>query len=239
VKYETEYVIVAGIAWIRRSRVELADGRVDDSVWVVTFDGEPVAHKVPAGDATPLEGRIDDVDWQLTLTPLAPQFETPGPLIRRVAPSHMLTTPAVLVDGRIGDRRIERAPGHAARLWGKQHAREWGWGHASTDDGRWAHVLTASAPPLPRVAQHATEQGGPGLPLARGRVDPPSVCVGPYVVDAPVETFVGLRYLDTDGSHIWCYHSEHGHLRGDAVDYRSAALEIAVREPIDGWRVAV
>ena len=24
---------------------------------------------------------------------------------------------------------------------------------------------------------------------------------------------VGLRYLDTDGSHIWCYHSERGHLR--------------------------
>jgi hypothetical protein len=238
VKYETEYVIVAGIAWIRRSRVELADGRVDDSVWVVTFDGEPVARKAPAGDATPFRGRIDDIDWELTLTPLAPAFETPGPVIRRVAPTHVLTTPAVLVDGRVGERQIERAAGHTARLWGKRHAREWGWAHASGEDGRWAHVLTALAPPLPRVAQHATEQGGPGLPLARGRVDPPCVEVGPYVVDAPVETFVGLRYLDTDGSHVWCYHSERGHLRGDGLDFRGAALEIAVREPIDGWRVA-
>jgi hypothetical protein len=237
VKYETEYVIVAGIAWIRRSRVELADGRVDDSVWVVTFEGEPVARKAPAGDATPLVGRIADIDWELTLTPLAPAFETPGPGIRRVAPTHVLTTPAVRIDGRVGDRLIERAPGHTARLWGKRHAREWGWAHASTDDGRWAHLLTALAPPLPRVAQHATEQGGPGLPLARGRVDPPSVSVGPYVVDAPPETFVGLRYLDTDGSHIWCYHSERGHLRGGGIDYRNAALEIATREPIEGWRV--
>jgi hypothetical protein len=144
----------------------------------------------------------------------------------------------VLVDGRVGEQMIERAPGHTARLWGKRHAREWGWAHASTADGRWAHLLTALAPPLPRLAQHATEKGGPGLPLARGRVDPPSVAVGPYVVDAPVETFVGLRYLDTDGSHIWCYHSERGHLRGDAVDYDGAAFEIAVREPIEGWRVA-
>ena len=46
-----------------------------------------------------------------------------------------------------------------------------------------------------------------------------------------------VDYLDTDGSHIWCYLSEHGHLRGEAIDQRGAALEIAVREPIDGWRV--
>ena len=61
--------------------------------------------------------------------------------------------------------------------------------------------------------------------------------VGPYVVDAPVETFIGLRYLDTDGSEIWCYHSERGHLRGEDTELRGAAMEIAVRAPLPGWRV--
>ena len=41
-KHETSYVIVAGIAWIRRSRVETRDGLVDDSVWVVQDFGQEV-----------------------------------------------------------------------------------------------------------------------------------------------------------------------------------------------------
>jgi len=43
---------------------------------------------------------------------------------------------------------------------------------------------------------------------------------------------VGLRYLDTDGSDIWCYHSEAAHLRGRGSDFSGAAMEIATREPI-------
>jgi hypothetical protein len=62
--------------------------------------------------------------------------------------------------------------------------------------------------------------------------------VGPYVVDAPVPSFIGLRYLDTDGSEIWCYHSEAARLRGRGGDFSGAAMEIATREPIPGWRVA-
>jgi hypothetical protein len=188
VRYDTSYVIVAGVAWIRRSRVETQNGRVDDSVWVVLFDGEqPVARKGAAGDSTIERGELDGISWDLRWTALAASFETPGnALLRRVAPTHL---------------------------------------------------VTARAPPLPRVAQHATERSGPGLPLARSRVEPPQVTVGPYVVDAPVETFIGLRYLDTDGSEIWCYHSERGHLRGAGVDLQGAAMEIAVRAPMPGWRV--
>ncbi len=237
-RYETSYVIVAGIAWLRRSRVETSDGRVEEAVWLVRFDGEqPVARKGVAGDSTIERGELDGVSWDLRWSELAAPFETPHRLLRGVAPTHLVTMPALSISGRIGDHVLDEAPGHAARLWGRRHAQAWGWAHASTADGRWAHVLTASAPPLPRVAQHATERGGPGFPLARSSVEPPRVTVGPYVVDAPVETFIGLRYLDTDGSELWCYHSEHGHLRGAGVDLQGAALEIAVRAPLPGWRV--
>jgi hypothetical protein len=238
VRYETSYVIVAGIAWIRRSRVEMRDGRVEDAVWLVLFDGEqPEARKGVAGASTIERGELDGISWDLRWTALATPFETPHPLLRRFAPSHLVTTPALSISGRIGDRVLEEAPGHTARLWGKRHAQTWGWAHASTRDGRWTHLLTVLAPPLPRAAQHATERGGPGFPIARSRVEPPRVTVGPYVVDAPVETFIGLRYLDTDGSDLWCYHSERGHVRSAEIDMRGAALEIAVRAPIPGWRV--
>lgn len=238
-RYETSYVIVAGVAWIRRSRVETSDGRIDDSTWLVLFDGErPEAWKAESGGSTIERGTVGGIAWDLRWAVLAPPFETPHRLVRSVAPSHLLTTPALSISGTIGDRVLDGAPGHTARLWGRRHARSWGWAHASTADGRWAHLLTASAPPLPRVAQHATERGGPGLPVARSRVEPGRVTVGPYVVEAPVETFVGLRYLDTDGSDLWCYHSERAHLYGQGVDLRDAAMEIAVRDPIEGWRVA-
>jgi hypothetical protein len=128
-KYETSYVIVAGVAWIRRSRVEMSAGRVDDSVWLVTFDGDGVhAYKDEAGDSTITRGRAGGIDWELD----------------------------------------------------------------------WVEL------------------------------------VGPFVVDAPEESFFGLRYPDTDGSQLWCYHSEHAHLRGGDVDFDGAAMEIATREPILG-----
>lgn len=184
-RYETDYVIVAGVAW----------------------------------------------------SALAPPFETPHRLLRPVAPTHMTTWPALAVYGRIGDRVISGAPGHTARLRGTRHARTWGWAHASTADGRWAHLLSASAPPLPRVSQYANEDRPAGFPLARGRVEPPRVTVGPYVVEAPVRSFIGLRYLDTDDSEIWCYHSESAHLRSGPADFVGAAMEVATREPIPGWRV--
>jgi hypothetical protein len=239
VSYETTYLIVAGVAWLRRSRVELSGGRVDDTFWLVTFgDGEPQVRTGPAGDATVARGDLEGVSWELEWSVLADPFETPHRLLRRVSPTHLITIPAISVSGRIGDRELVGAPGHTARLWGRKHARAWGWAHASTADGRWAHLLTASAPPLPRASQYATDGGGPGLPIARASVEPPRVTVGPYVVDAPVESFVGLRYLDTDGSTVWCYHSEQGHLRGAGADFEGAAMEIAVREPLPGWRVA-
>jgi len=192
---------------------------------------------IDAARAHSIDAYCDVYPYIASWTELATSFETPNRFFRIVAPTHLVTTPALSISGRIGDRVLDAAPGHTARLWGKRHAQTWGWAHASTADGRWAHLLTVLAPPLPRASQHATERGGPGFPIARSRVEPPRVTVGPYVVDAPSETFIGLRYLDTDGSDLWCYHSERGHLRGAGIDMPGAAMEIAVRAPIAGWRV--
>jgi len=238
-EYETDYVIVAGVAWIRRTRVETSSGRVEESMWLTTFDGDqPESHKADAGTMSVERGEIAGTAWDLSWSALAAPFETPHRLLRRIAPTRLTTTPAVEVHGRIGDRVLSGAPGHTAHLGGIRHARTWGWAHASTADGRWAHLLTASAPPLPRASQYADERRAPGLPLAHSRVEPPRLTVGPYVVDAPVPSFIGLRYLDTDGSEIWCYHSEAARLRGRGGDFSGAAMEIAMREPIPGWRVA-
>lgn len=238
-KYETTYVIVAGVAWIRRSRVEAADGTVDDTVWAVTFgDGAPVVRRAPWSEGIDVHrGRIDDFDWELEWRELEPPFETPAGPLRRIAPTRMRTWPALAVTGRVGDRRVEGAPGHTAHLQGKRHARSWGWAHASTADGDWVHLLTATAPPLPRLAQHGRRGAPPRLPLARSSIAETEVRVGPYTVDAPRETFIGLRYVDTDGSSIWCYHSERGRLRGPGVELDGVAVEIAARAPLDGWSV--
>ena len=64
-----------------------------------------------------------------------------------------------------------------------------------------------------------------------------SVRKAPAGVDAPPESFVGLRYLGTDGSDLWCYHSEQGHVRGGDIDVRGAAFQIATREPTAGWSI--
>jgi hypothetical protein len=231
VTYETEYVIAAGLAWIRRTR--LGD---DEHIWLITFDGEPRAWKEPAGERTLERGELAGVAWSLTWDLLAEPFESPHRVLRRRAASHMLVHPAIAISGRIGDLVLDRAPGHTARLWGTRHARTWGWAHASTADGAWTHVLTATLPGLPRLSQHGRDGRPPGLPLAWGAVEPPRVRVGPYTVEADPGTFVGLRYTDTDGSAIWCYHSERARGLGGGTE---AALEIAVREPIPGWRVAL
>jgi hypothetical protein len=237
--YETDYVIVAGVAWIRRTRVETSSGRIDESMWLTTFDGDaPEVHKADAGSMSIERGEIAGTAWELSWSALRPPFETPHRLLQRVAPTRMTTWPAIVVDGRIGDRVVSAAPGHTAHLRGTRHARTWGWAHASAADGRWAHLLSASAPPLPRVSQWASDDHSLGLPLARARIEPPRMTVGRYVVEAPAHTFVGLRYLDTDDSDIWCYHSEAASLRGRGADFPGAAMEIATREPVAGWRIA-
>ena len=231
-RYETSYVILAGVASIRRSAVWTDDGRHEDTTWLVTFgDGRPVVRRGAGRDIR--AGELDGLSWELEWRELAPAFVTPHRLLRRLAPTKMVTQPALAISGRVGDVRLDDAAGHGAQLAGRRHARTWGWAHASAGGGRFLHLLTATSPPLPRVSQYATESRPPGLPFARGSVEGTSVRVGPYTAAAPAESFVGLRYLDTDGSTIWCYHSE----EATVGSYSGAAMEIAAREPVPGWAV--
>jgi hypothetical protein len=232
--YETRYLIVAGIGWIRWTRV--AD--VED-IWLITFGDEPRAAKGPAGGNTIFRGQLDGVAWYLRAEDLALPLRSPHALLRPVASTQMETQPAQLFTGHIGGRAIARAPGHSAHLWGRRHAQSWGWAHATLADGRWAHLLTATVRGLPRVSQYATSEHGPSLPFVRGIVTPPAVRVGPFTVTAEPVTFIGLRYRDTDGSTIWCYHSERARLIGPGFDIDGAAMEIARREPLEGWSVAL
>jgi hypothetical protein len=228
-KYETTYLIVAGIVWIRRT--QLGD---DATIWVTTFEPEPEVRTADAGDATIWCGNLGGLSWAIRdHRELAPPFRSPHPPFARIAASKMETSPASLFTGFVAGREFQNAPGHSAVLTGRRHASSWGWAHTSGPDGSWTHLLTAKLPGLPRLSQHGTRARPPRLPFARGSVDPPRVHVGPYTVEADPESFVGLRYTDTDGSTFWCYHSESALGLGPYP----TAMEIATREPIPEWKV--
>ena len=238
-RYETSYVIVAGIAWIRCSHIEFADGHSEDRAWVVTFAGDVPDVRTAEGKCSPVQGTLGDLTWSLALEELAPTIVAPHRLLRRLSPTRLTTGPAALISGRIGSLEFERAPGHYAVHRGQKHAQSWGWAHASSLNGDWATLLTAVVPPLPRMSVAGNSKRPPGLPLHRGSVaaDPPLVRVGRYRAEAPADSFFGLEYRDTDGTSLWCYHSEHARLSGPKLSVEGAAMEIAVREPIPGWSI--
>lgn len=173
----------------------------------------------------PLRGEVEGIGWELELEELAPPFRSPHRLVRRLTPSGIETWPALRVSGRIGDRVFDGAAGHRARVWGARHARSWGWAHGSTTDGRWVHLLSAKVAGLPRLSQHASDRGGPGIPLARAHVEAGTVQVGPWVAEAPVDSFLEVTYHDPDGSPVTCLHSERATLRGPGLELTDVALE--------------
>jgi len=220
-------VIVAGVAWLRCVRGAPAG---EAARWLTTFDGRPEVRttSIPweAFGDVPLAGEVDGVAWELELEELAPSFRSPHRALRPLTPSGIETWPALRVSGRVGDRVVDRAPGHRARLWGRRHARRWGWAHGSTADGRWVHLLSAKLHGLPALSQHASDRGGPSLPFARADIRPGRLRVGPYVVEAPPESFVEVVYHDPDGSPVTCLHSEQGRLRGAGIELTDVAMEL-------------
>ena len=221
--HQAEYVIVAGVAWLRRS---------SEGDWAVTFDDRRVRTGRGRWALEPgrAAGELEGLTWELELEELRPRFRSPHPLLRPVASSQLETWPALLVSGRIGDRTLDHVPGHRARLWGRRLAQHWRWAHASLPDGGWAHALAAKLPGLPVLAQHGSELGGPGLPLARHATDGTAWRVGPYAVDADPASFVRLTYRDVDGSDVYCYHSPTARLTGPGLTTDVASYEIASRE---------
>lgn len=77
---EAEYLIVAGVVWLRRST---------EAGWAVTFDDMRVrqgrgAWLLERGRAA---GELDGLSWELELEELAPAFRSPRPVLRPVASS--------------------------------------------------------------------------------------------------------------------------------------------------------
>src|SRR2546425_8790778 len=100
--YETRYVIVAGIAWIRRTRVG-----ADEHVWLVVFgDGEPQARKGPAGESSTHRGELDGVSWRVGAGGPPPPLPPPPPPVRPVPAAAEVRPPRRAVTGGRGGRPV-------------------------------------------------------------------------------------------------------------------------------------
>ena len=219
--YDVRYLIVSGLAWIR-----LTEGP-ERAVWLATFDDEPRARKRIVAELPELEaGDLDGVAWELEVESLTEPYRVPTRLLRPFASTEYELLPAVAVSGRIGERRLDRAPGHLGHVWGRRHADRWRWAHASLPDGRWIDLLTAKARGLPQVSFWGTN-GKRGY----GR--------GGFVVDeGDPSAFVGVTYTDPDGSTRVCHHTEAARIRGRGID-AAAVLELGSRRGIAGWPISI
>ena len=243
-RYEVWYLIVAGTFWIRYTIHVPSDPEEDgtSALWFADFTAVPRARKATFGlDAfrtpqagwpielgpgkltdTEATGEADGAAWSLSFA----ADETPIPLVPRVlrpvaSTFAVVAKPAMAISGEVVvdgvHHELDGAEGTQAHVWGRRHADRWGWVHAPGAEG-----LVAKAAGLPQLA---FLNGG----FTRGDAEPGRLRVGGREFAAPRESFVGVTYLDPDGSEVYCYHSEH-----DGI-----ALEYGTREKLDGWPLSI
>lgn len=232
---DAAYLVVNGRLWLRRTTHPRA-------VWFADFVGAPTARRERYEEtAFPLAGACGDARWELTLRDGSPPFHYFPAWLRGIASTNVFVEhPAVRVDGwfEIGGERheLQDAPGELAHVRTRRHADEWGWFHAALPDGGWLDGLVGKAKGLPRVAFHARDGR---RRWARGRAAPGVLHVGPYTVEAPRDSFVGVTYADPDGSEVYCWHSERARLTGGGLEVERVALEYGSRARVDGWPISI
>ena len=191
-------------------------------------------------------GEVDGARWELTFAAEQRPFEYTRGLMRPVASTQVaVVKPSLAISGVVeldGVRHeLDAAPGQQAHLFGRRHADRWGWFHATLPDGGWVEGLVAKVPRLPQIALHASEHGAvngiASLFRTHAAAEPGRVAVGPYTVEAPRDSFVGVTYHDPDGAPAFCYHSEQATLRGPDLEASDVALEFGAREKVEGWGI--
>ena len=232
--YEVRYLVVAGELWLRATSHPRA-------VWFADFSGAPRAWREPYDGDLPLQGTVDGARWDLDVRGETQPFAYTPRLLRRIASTQVVVErPTVLVDGVVevdGVRReLRGAPGEIAHVFGRRHADRWGWFHAPLPGGGWLDGLVAQVPRLPEVSFHVRDGR---RRWARGSAEPGRMRVGPYEITAAREDFVGVTYVDPDGSELWCWHTERARLTGGGLDVGEVALEYGSRATVEGWPISI
>ncbi len=228
--------------WLRHTVHKAPGEPAVGSVWSVTYDPTPTAHKVslPAPGAPWIQvgdsvvgpdgvtGPHAELTWEVVdpepLRHLSPDALYRAPLPRTKSESPL---PSLRLSGRVGDLELDGWPGMLGHNWGTEHAERWIWLHGVFADA-WLDVVVGRVRvgPLltPWIANGAVSVDGVRHRVrGRARVDEDplgaTVRVGGLTVEArsAPDRVVVWRYSDPEP------HSEH-HTANGSVATLTATL---------------
>jgi hypothetical protein len=208
-------------------------------------------------------GAFRGAGWELSWRSGAPPFPFLKPRWERVSTiGNAGAQPQLLIGGkvRLGGRAytLKDAPGSQQHTWGRTHALEWNWGHAS---GRWGWVDGATSRVVSRLRRELRgTAAGAWLEGERfasngllrvlrnpGRISPEQWLAEldgrrrtlRVAITPRREDLVGVTYEDPTGGVRYCYHTEVADLRlslgGKALILEAAAaFEYGSEQPLAG-----